>query len=271
MSKYYFELKLTPKNSYEVFLDLIESITSDAIEEDNGSIIVRSEDNLEDELEAVKKFSEALNISCDLTCEKKENIDWIKKYQDSISAVEVGDFYIRPSWEEKKEGKIDIIIDPALAFGSGHHETTSSCLLAINEFVKEKQKVLDVGTGSGILAIASSKKGAIVDICDTDEICIYSTKSNFELNKQTFNNSWLGSASKSKNKYDVVIANIIADVLVMIAKDLKTCLKKDGILILSGILDKHKQKVLDKFSDLKELKIIQKNEWLTIVLKNKEF
>ncbi|RBQ32384.1 50S ribosomal protein L11 methyltransferase [Arcobacter sp. FW59] len=268
MSKQYFELAIKPQSHYELFLDLVESITTDAIEENDGFIIIRSEDNLDDFAEALKKFGEALQTECEISCEKKDNIDWIKKYQDSIKSVEVGSFYIRPSWEEKKDNKIDIIIDPALAFGSGHHETTSSCIEAIDEFVQKNDTLLDVGTGSGILAIASAKKGAIVDICDTDEICIDSTKSNFELNKEKFNQFWIGSASKSTKKYDVVVANIIADVLVMIAGDLKKCLNDDGVLILSGILDKHEKRVLNKFQDLKELKTIHKNEWVTIVFKN---
>ena len=174
---------------------------------------------------------------------------------------------MRPSWSEAKEGKIDILIDPALAFGSGHHETTSSCLLAIDEFVKKDDSLLDVGTGSGILAIAAAKKGAVVDVCDTDEICIESTKSNFALNNQEINKSWIGSVNFAKKKYDVVLANIIADVLVMISDDLINSTKDGGIIIVSGILDKHEKRVLSKFSNLKELKIIHKNEWVTMVFK----
>jgi len=272
LSKQYFELAIKPQKEYELFLDLVEEITADAIEETGGFIIIRSEDNLDDFVEAIKKFSEALQVKCKISYEKKDSINWIKKYQNSIKPIEIGSFYIRPSWEDKKDNKIDIIINPALAFGSGHHETTSSCIEAIDEFVKSSDTLLDVGTGSGILAIAGSKKGAIVDICDTDEICIDSTKSNFELNKEKFNQFWIGSASKATKKYAVVVANIVADVLVISANDLKKCLKNNSILILSGILDKHKNRVLNKFNDLKELKIIQKNEWLTIVLKSsKEF
>ena len=271
MSKYYFELTLKPENNYELFLDLLTSITEDAIEELDGTLIVRSEEELDDLIYGVKEFTTALNAKCEIIYEKKENIDWIKQYQESVKSVEIGNFFIRPSWEEKKEGKIDIIINPALSFGSGHHETTSSCVEAIDEYVKEKQTVLDVGTGSGILAIAASKKGCVVDICDTDEVCVVDTKSNFQLNGVTFNDSWIGSTNKVTKKYDVVIANIVADVLVMIASDLKKCMNDNGLLIISGILDKHINRVLNKFKDLEEVKLIHKNEWVTVIFKkNKE-
>ncbi len=270
MSKYYFELTLKPNNNYELFLDLLTSITDDAIEELDDTLIVRSEEELDDLIFGIKEFMETLNIKCEIIYEKKENLDWIKQYQQSVKAVEVGNFYIRPQWEEKKEDKIDIIINPALSFGSGHHETTSSCIEAIDEFVNEGQTVLDVGTGSGILAIAAAKKGCVVDICDTDEVCVIDTKSNFELNSVTFNDSWIGSTNKATKKYDVVIANIVADVLVMIASDLKKCLNEGGILIISGILDKHINRVLSKFSDLEQLKLIHKNEWMSVVFTSKK-
>ncbi len=267
MSEYYYELIIKPENHFELFIDLIVSLTNEAIEEEHGVIIARSENSLENIEFGVKKFAKALNIKCDTKLTKKENIDWIKQYQESVKSIAIGNFFIRPSWEEKKDDKIDIIVDPALSFGSGHHETTSSCIEAIDEFVKKDDMVLDVGTGSGILALCASKLGCKVDICDTDEVCIKDTKSNFKLNKAYFENSWIGSANKASTKYDVVIANIVADVLVFIANDLKKCLKDDGILIISGILDKHSNKVLKKFEDLKELKLIHKNEWITLILK----
>ena len=128
-----------------------------------------------------------------------------------------------------------------------------------------------MGTGSGILAIAAAKKGCIVDICDTDEVCVLDTKSNFELNSVTFNDSWVGSTNKTSKKYDVVIANIVADVLVMIASDLKKCLNENGVLIISGILDKHIDTVLSNFNDLEQNKLIHKHEWMSVVFKdNKE-
>ncbi|MCP4969804.1 MAG: 50S ribosomal protein L11 methyltransferase [Arcobacter sp.] len=268
MPEYYYELIIKPEDHYEAFVDLLSSLTSEAIEETDNSIIARSEEDLSDVQFGINQFSKALNIECKTCLTKKENIDWIKQYQESVKSVEVGKFFIRPSWDEQRKDKIDIIIDPALSFGSGHHETTSSCIEAISEFVKVNDSVLDVGTGSGILAIASSKLGSKVDICDTDEVCIKDTKSNYKLNKTKFENSWIGSANSAEKNYDVVIANIVADVLVFISKDLKNCLNDDGILIISGILDKHIDKVLKKFKDLEQLKLIHKNEWVTVVFKN---
>lgn len=270
MSEYYFELKIKPASNYEQFLDLLLALTDGAIEENDGELIVRSEEDLSQIEFGVLKFADALEVQCETSYEKKENVDWIKQYQQSVKSVEIGNFFIRPSWENKKDDKIDIIIDPALSFGSGHHETTSSCVEAIDNYVNENSTVLDVGTGSGILAIAAAKKSCKVDICDTDEVCITDTASNFELNEVVFEDSWIGSANKATKKYDVVIANIVADVLAMIASDLKKCLNQNGILIISGILDKHIARVQNKFKDLEEVQLIHKNEWVTVVYKNKE-
>ena len=267
MTEYYYELIIKPEDQYEIFIDLVSTLTNNAIEEIDDTIIARSEDDLSNIEFGIKEFAKALDIECETTLSKKENIDWIKQYQESVKSVEVSKFYVRPSWDKPKEDKINIIIDPALSFGSGHHETTSSCLEAISKYVKKDNTVLDVGTGSGILAIASSKLGAKVDICDTDDVCIKDTISNYELNDQSFHESWVGSANTTRKKFDVVIANIVADVLVFISKDLKKCLNNDGILVISGILDKHIDKVLRKFKDLEQLELIHKNEWITIVFK----
>lgn len=266
MKDYYYELTIQPENSYETFLDLLVALTSSAIEELDGKLISRSETDLSDIEFGILEFAKAVNITCKTTLEKKKNEDWVSKYQESVKSIEVGKFFVRPSWEESKKDKIDIIINPALSFGSGHHETTNTCLEAISKYVNKNDEVIDVGTGSGILAIAASKLGSNVDICDTDEVCIKDSKSNFLLNETNFNNSWVGSTTNINKEYDIVIANIVADVLVMIAKDLKKCLKVNGTLIISGILDKHLNRVLNKFKDLKQVEVIQKNEWVTVVL-----
>ena len=273
MNKFYYELIIKPESYYELYLDLAINLVNEAIEELDNTIIIRSEEDLieiENGIDAfTKELSKAFNtkIICTTSLEQKENIDWIKAYQDSVQAVEVGEFYIHPSWEKSKDEKLNILIDPALTFGSGHHETTSTCLESISKYIKNNFNVLDVGCGSGILGIASAKLGANVDICDTDLVAVKDAIKNFDINKVTCQTSWEGSCHKATKTYDVVIANIVADVLAMINKDLKKVTKPNGIMILSGIMDKHKNKVLAKFKDCKILEEIQKNEWITLVIK----
>jgi len=172
LKKFYYELKITPTAHYDLYLDLILSISNDALEELENSIIVRSEEPLDAVKKGVEFFTNELksideNIKCVCDLQTKQNEDWIKKYQDSIGAIVVGKFHIHPQWIDAKEDKLNILINPALAFGSGHHETTSTCLEAISKYVKKDDTLIDVGTGSGILAIGASKLGAICDLCDS--------------------------------------------------------------------------------------------------------
>lgn len=277
MEEKYYELTVTPNSYYELFLDLIFSISDEAVEEIDEKIVLRSTEHPNNIIEGIKEFEKELSIAfeqdikCDITLEEKINEDWIAKYKNSITPVNAGKFYIYPSWEQPVKDKINIKIDPALAFGSGHHETTSSCLEMLSKFVKSGDKLLDVGTGSGILAIGASKLGATVDICDTDEQCIENSLINFNINNVVANQSWVGSISKANQKYDIVVANIVADVLVMIANDLKNSLKDNGILVLSGILDKYLDKVTSKFNNLQIIEVITKNEWVTIALKKETY
>ncbi len=272
VNKYYYELTITPNLYYELFLDLISSLTQEAIEELNETIIIRSEDELDNIKSGVIAFAQELStafdteIKCDITYEKKENQDWIKLYQQSVQPIEVGKFYIHPSWNKPHKDKINIVVDPTLAFGSGHHETTNECLKAISKYVKKDNSVCDVGTGSGILGIASKKLGAIVDICDTDIVAVNDAIKNFDSNGEIVDKFWEGSCSNINKTYDVVIANIVADVLAMISRDLKKITKQNGIIILSGIMEQHKNKVLKKFEDCELLEELQQNEWVTLIV-----
>ena len=270
MDKKYYELTVTLNDDFVEFIaDFVANIAGDGVELGKGQIIVRSESDLTFVKDALVSLSGTLNdnISMEYTFEEKENKDWIKSYQDSIEPIEAGKFYIFPSWYEPKKGLINIKIDPALAFGSGHHATTFSCLTAISEYVKKDDFVIDVGCGSGILGLACTKLGAHVELCDTDPMSVTSCKENFILNEESYDKLWEGSIDKATDTYDVVIANIIADVLRFIAKDLKTATKEGGYLILSGILDKKEALVKESFKDLTLEKRTLKDEWVTLVYK----
>ncbi len=264
----YQELILTLNQEYVEFIaDFVANIYGDGVELGDGKIIIRSENDLSFVQDAVESLVATLGSVIDISfqLEEKKNIDWIKEYQDSIQPIEAGEFYIYPSWFKPKEGKINIKIDPALAFGSGHHATTFGCLEAISNTAKGGERVLDVGCGSGILGLACTKLGALVELCDTDPLSIKSTKENFILNEALYANIWEGSADKAEGEYDIVIANIIADVLKFIASDLKNLTKSKGTLILSGILDTKLSSILDAYSDLELVEQKHKDEWVTLI------
>ena len=270
MQDKYYELTIKLDDSFvEVIADYILNIYDEGIELGKGQIIVRSESDLTFVKDALVSLANNLEKPIEMTyiLEEKENVDWIKTYQDSIQPIEAGKFYIFPSWYEPKEGMINIKIDPALAFGSGHHASTFSCLEAISNTVKADDKIIDVGCGSGILGLACKKLGANVELCDTDPLSVESCKENFGLNEESYDKLWEGSINIAVGTYDVVIANIIADVLRFIAKDLKAACKEDGLLILSGILDKKEELVKESFKDLKLETRILKDEWVTLIYK----
>ena len=268
MKDSYWELTLTLNEEYTEFIaDFVANIYGDGLEIGKNTIIVRGENDLTYVKEAVESLIATLGsvIVVTFTLEEKQNVDWIKQYQNSIEPIEAGKFYIYPSWFDPKKDKINIKIDPALAFGSGHHATTHTCLEAIGERVTAGNIILDVGCGSGILGLACTKLGATVDLCDTDPVSVQSCEDNFKLNEAEYNNLWEGSANKSEGEYDIVIANIIVDVLRFIASDLKNATKSGGTLILSGILDTKLALVLPSFLELKLIEQKQKDEWVTLI------
>jgi ribosomal protein L11 methyltransferase len=273
MQEHYYELVVKVSSFHELFSDFLADTLPVGFEETADGFIVRSEDELDTIVWGLEQFSEALQKatgeSIELECEVKklQNSDWVEKYKESIQPLQIAQFYIHPTWSDPDPNLINIVIDPALAFGTGHHPTTASSLKAISQYVKEGDEVLDVGCGSGILGIGALKLGAEVDACDTDIISVENAKVNASLNGVEFRKIWEGSSSLVTQKYDVVVANIVADVLTFIANDLKKALQEDGILVLSGILNKYEEKVLLYYKDCEILQKIAQDEWVTLVLK----
>lgn len=272
MQTYYYTLTVRPSSHHSLFCDFLSDTVPVGFEEIDGGFIIRSEEELETIGWGLEQFKEALQkalgttIDLELDYAKEENSDWVSIYQQSISPVEIEPFYIHPTWDAPKEGMINVSIDPTLAFGTGHHPTTATCLRAIAQHVKSDEDVLDVGCGSGILGIAALKLAARVDACDTDIVCVENTQLNAAQNGVAFGEIWEGSVVLRKKHYDVVIANIVADVLVMIASDLKASINEGGKIILSGILDKYEAKVTRAFGTLTIIERIPQDEWVTLVV-----
>ena len=275
MQEYYFELIVKVSSHHELFADFLSDTLPVGFEETDDGFIIRSEDELDTIVWGLEQFQEALQkalgevIELDTKQTKLKNSDWVDSYQKSIQPVVIEKFYIHPTWDEPHKELLNIVIDPALAFGTGHHPTTASSLKAISRYVKEGDTLMDVGCGSGILGIGAIKLGAKVDACDTDPVSIENTLLNAQMNKVEFAKIWEGSSSVTNTKYNIVVANIVADVLTFIAKDLKNALKEDGVLILSGIIDKYETKVLNFYKDCEIKERIIEDGWVTLVLQRK--
>ncbi|MBS6152475.1 MAG: 50S ribosomal protein L11 methyltransferase [Campylobacter gracilis] len=292
MKDFFYEMIVKSTNASELFKNFAFELGVTCVEEDGERFIIRDAEDLQNLKFAFEEFKKALarslNLDADLQIEisKKPNIDWIEQYKKGVTPVAVGKFYIRPSWCERSQDRalIDLLIDPALAFGSGHHESTNMCLALLSELARDGMSALDVGCGSGILSIAMKKLGAKVSACDTDEQAVAATQQNAEKNGVQIDKIWLGSVSNlgeqassslsgralcKDAQFDLVVANIIADVILILSADLKKALKPGGKLVLSGILEKYKDRIEQAFSDLNFVQMKKQNEWLSFVYERK--
>lgn len=210
--------------------------------------------------------------SWDYTFEEKENQDWSKKWKEKWDVTHVTDkITIVPTWlDYKPKSKDEIIInlDPGCAFGTGTHQTTQLCMIALEKYFKKGQTMADIGMGSGILSILAKKMGASeVYGCDIDETVIDVARENAKLNNEdcTFE---LGSANKINKKFDFVCANILHNVLFEIMGDLKNLMNDGSKMSLSGILLEKAPIVLEAIEreNLNIIDEIHQDQWVSFVV-----
>ncbi|MCX4315677.1 MAG: 50S ribosomal protein L11 methyltransferase [Lachnospiraceae bacterium] len=219
-----------------------------------------------------------------LTVSETEDRDWINNWKEFFHAFRIGeDIVIKPSWQdhqeaEVREGDLVLEIDPGISFGTGAHETTRLCIEALRAQVKEGDEILDVGCGSGILSIAAVKLGAAhADAIDIDPIAVDATKENMMVNGvseeqiRTEAGNLIDDTALQKQygkkQYDIIVANILADILVLLTPVVAPFLKPGGCYITSGILDTRaeevKKAVLQAGLTVEAIK--QQNDWVAIV------
>ncbi|MCI5568751.1 MAG: 50S ribosomal protein L11 methyltransferase [Lachnospiraceae bacterium] len=242
------------------------------------------EDN-EEILEAARRELDRLREFTDIgeaviTRSETEDKDWINNWKEYFHHFYVDDILIVPSWEEIPKGdedKMILHIDPGTAFGTGMHETTQLCIRQLKKYVKPGDKILDVGTGSGILGIVALKLGAGSAVgTDLDPCTVNAVKENKETNdiKDESFSLILGNIIDDKevqdstgyDKYDIATANILADVLVPLAPQIINHIKKGGILITSGILDVKEKEVADALvkAGFTIEEVTAQGEWVSI-------
>ena len=278
------KVPLTEQDKQQMFVDILpEGPKDDGIaylnfyldeDEDKDALLARVKEEL-DELRSFMDIGE-----CTITESQTEDKDWINNWKQYFHQFYVDDILIIPSWEEVKpedESKMIIHIDPGTAFGTGMHETTQLCMRQLKKYVKEETELLDVGTGSGILSIVALKLGAGHAVgTDLDPCAISAAKENLETNDIPVGKMdvMIGNIIDDREvqdavgyeKYDIVTANILADVLIPLTPVILHQMKKGGIYITSGIIDEKETEVVDaiKAAGLEVLEVTHQGEWASV-------
>ena len=253
---------------------------------ENGTLLLQDEEtDAESILAMVKEELEYLKSFMDIgegtvTVDETEDIDWINNWKQYFHQFYIDDLLVIPSWEEVKEedkDKMILHIDPGTAFGTGMHETTQLCIRQLKKYITEETVLLDVGTGSGILAILSLMYGAKKAVGTDLDICaIEATKENILANgidpdKFEVMIGNIISEKEVQDKvgyecYDIVVANILADVLVPLTPVIVNQLKPGGVYITSGIIDDKETTVVEavKAAGLEVVEVTYQGEWVSV-------
>ena len=225
----------------------IDLIDEELVAKDRNTSVIHiyiSEcDNAAEALEFLKERLTAADIKYEVNAVGVNDSDWNENWKKYFHATEIGEkLAIVPSWEsyENKDNRTILQIDPGAAFGTGTHATTSLCLDMLQNYVDCSTKMLDIGCGSGILAVASVLLGAKAAVgVDIDAQSVKTAKENAEINGVTDKSEFtVGDlAEKVSGKYSVVCANIVADVVIRLLQNVKNYMEENSVLIVSGIID----------------------------------
>lgn len=238
-------------------------------------IYISKEENVVEALEFLKErlASEKIEFSIDQSSVKDS--DWADNWKKFFKVTEIGEkLVIRPSWEEydNRNSRLVLNIDPGAAFGTGTHATTRMCLELLENYVKDNTEMLDIGCGSGILSIAGALLGAkhVVGV-DIDKTAVKVSNENAGINnlsgKLEFINGNL--CDKVTQKFDVVCANIVADVIIFLLNDIEKYMKDDAVFLCSGIIDIRENDVINALNDkgFEIIEIRNMENWRAIAAK----
>lgn len=281
-------IPLTKEDQADMFIDFLPELPPD---EGISHVSFYIEDDGSDQSDILRKVKlglEDLRDTVDvgsgvISSSETEDLDWINNWKKYFSSFTIGDILIKPTWEEVKPEDADkfmIEIDPGISFGTGKHETTQLCIKQLIKYIesaKEAPTVLDVGCGSGILSIVALKLGAKEVVgTDLDADCMISTRDNMQVNHldEKLGTFYVGNLiddtelqkKVGTEKYDIVVANILADVIIPMAPVIPDRLKEGGYFITSGIIDFKENEVKEAIeaAGLKVIEINHQGEWVNI-------
>lgn len=279
-------IPLTKEDQADMFIDFLPELPPD---EGKSHVSFYIEDDGKDQSEILKKVKiglEELRDTVDvgsgmILSSETEDLDWINNWKKFFSSFTIENILIKPTWEDVKpedKDKFMIEIDPGISFGTGKHETTQLCIRQLIKYIKDGHpKVLDVGCGSGILSIVALKLGASEVVgTDLDADCMISTHENMKVNHldEKLGTFYVGNLiddvdlqkQVGTEEYDIVVANILADVIIPMAPVIPDRLRKGGYFITSGIIDFKEDEVRDAIekTGLKVMEINHQGEWVNI-------
>ena len=289
------KIPLTALEKEQMFVDILPDGPEDdgvaylnffVEKQDDGSLIVLDETVSVDAMtEKIRAELEELREFCDIgegsiTVDETEDLDWINNWKQYFHQFYIDDILVIPSWEDirpEDEARMVLHIDPGTAFGTGMHETTQLCIRQLRKYITPKTELLDVGTGSGILAILSLMFGAKHAVgTDLDPCAVEAVAENCAANgiateqfEMMIGNIITDKAVQDRvgyGKYDIVVANILADVLVPLTPVILNQLKPGGVYITSGIIDDKEQTVVEavKAAGLEVLEVTYQGEWVSV-------
>ena len=283
-------IPLSEADTKGMFIDILPELPPD---DGSAKVSFYLEDlkSLEDILRQIEEGLDDLSQFVDvgertIAMSETEDKDWINNWKQYFKPFTVDDILIKPTWElipEEHKDKLLIQIDPGTAFGTGMHETTQLCIRQLRKFVNEDSKIIDVGTGSGILGIAALKLGA-KDVfgTDLDENAIVAVGENLESNHiatdkfQVIQGNIIDDKTVQDKagyeRYDIAVANILAPVIIMLQGEICQHLKHGGIFITSGIINTKEQDVRDAMEANEELEILEttyQGDWVSITARRK--
>lgn len=278
------KIPLTQSDKEQMFVDILPETEEDDgiaylsfyMEEDEGKEQLL--DNIRRELKEMASYVDV--GECQIEESQTEDVDWMNNWKQYFHQFYVDDILIIPSWEDVKpedSDKLVIHIDPGTAFGTGMHETTQLCIRQLRKYVTSETRILDVGCGSGILGMLALKFGAVYSVgTDLDPCAIDATHENMEVNgiAQDQYEVMIGNIINDKAvqdkagylKYDIVVANILADVLTELTPVIVNQMKKGGIYITSGIIDDKEKTVVEAVENagLEVLEVTYQGEWVSV-------
>ena len=278
--------QISEKDKKAMFIDILPKLEDDGV----ANIIFymdmdtdREEEKriLEGIMEGLEQLAAFVDIGdATITDTTTNELDWINKWKEFFKPFAVGDILIRPTWEEadnEQDYRMVIRIDPGTAFGTGLHETTQLCIRQLRKYIKDDTRLLDVGCGSGILSIIGRKLGAAYALgIDIDSRAIEASMENAVENGINDSIKFIEGniiddkrikAEAGYESYDIVVANILADIIIPLSKVIAPHMKKGGLFITSGIIDNKEEDVVAAIEANQELRlkeITRQNDWVSV-------